>query len=669
MDRLKSTLLEIRQEDAQKEGERDRIEVVGPSVSACLEQAATYWNTDLTALDYEIIEKGKKSFFNSKPYRLQVQLLETNQDLTELEEFSFKLGVGQRLLDKSLDKHATQINKDGQAVVRNYLDGVFLFIFPPIGNGAALIHSEVIVRIQRSGVENYDDVAVQEALNASSGKPVRIADFSPNPENDSTCKVTIAPDHMSASIYIVPPKFGGCHLRASDIAGILKAQDVVVGFQQEKVEQALLDDDCYMQEIVAAKGIPPQHGENARIDYKVNVRKSIPNLQEDMDGRVDFKNLSLIENVVTGQTLAEKIPGTKGKTGYTIFNRLVEARDGKDVEFKRGNGTLLVDNKMKLIAGINGQAVLSRDRIAVKPVHRILGNVGPRTGNISFLGSVLIGGSVLNEFKVTASGNIEIQGSTQQKSCIEADGDIIVRSGVQGAQVHSSGGSVIVKYVQDAEISAAKDVIVTDGILRSKVDAGNAIICNGRRAQILGGRLRAKNEVYALMIGSRAHTATEITVGVDPIIISRYEEVSKLLVELTEKIKQTQKAAGVLEKRKAMPTGSFNAEQEKTLNTHRETLLQLEEKKKELSREYEELNSHFEVPTSEARVHVVKQIFPRVTVNILKAQQEMHETYNSVTLSYDQGYVKINKLEKKQEVTGISKLRAARPGITHLSYK
>ena len=121
--------------------------------------------------------------------------------------------------------------------------------------------------------------------------------------------------------------------------------------------------------------------------------------------------------------------------------------------FKAGKGTILAENGVQLSAEINGQVVLTRGRICVEPLHRIAGNVGPKTGNINFLGSVYVGGTVLSGFEIKASGNVEIQGGIQ-KASVEAEGDIVVRSGIHGGKVESTSGSVLAKFIQDAEIYA-----------------------------------------------------------------------------------------------------------------------------------------------------------------------------------------------------------------------
>lgn len=112
------------------------------------------------------------------------------------------------------------------------------------------------------------------------------------------------------------------------------------------------------------------------------------------------------------------------------------------------------------------------------------GDVGPKSGNVMFLGSVHVGGSVLDNYEVKAAGNVEVRGSVQ-KAKIEGEGDIIIQSGIMGrdeAVVESTGGSVIAKFIQSAKILAAQDITVQESILHSHVEAGNEIVCSGRRA-------------------------------------------------------------------------------------------------------------------------------------------------------------------------------------------
>ncbi|MFN3605464.1 MAG: FapA family protein [Leptonema sp. (in: bacteria)] len=645
MDPLKAMLLEV--EEKHKSEIEDKVVVIGNSIRDCLKKASEYFNKDITHLDYEILEKGKRGFFTKKPYKLLVYVMEISNPYKELEEFSMKLGVGDKLLSEELDKYIQPKNIDGYFKVRIYKEGAFLIVCPPKGNGKAVQMEECIRRIEQRGVANYDINKVEKAVKQAKCEPVKIADFIPITENNSTCKIEITPDEMKALVKITPPKKGGCDLKLEDIVNLLKSKGVVIGFKEENIQKAL-DDELYMEDIVGAEGIPPKHGKDAYIVYKVKINKQLE-LEEDEKGNVDYKNLHLVENVVAGQILAEKIPPEKGIPGRTLTNKIIPARDGKDKEIKPGKNTVLSEDGRFLKAEINGQVVFINNKISVEEVHRVLGDVGPKTGNIEVLGSVQITGSVLDNHTVKAGGNIEINNSVQ-KSLIEAGGNIIIKGGIfgqDGAKVISTSGSVIARYIQNASVFSLVDVKVEEAIMHSTVEAGERVICEGRRAQIVGGKIRAKKEVIARIIGSNAHPKTEIDVGYDPVLLKKFEELNQILKSKTEHLNKLKKEKQTLEVRKKSDPDSFLAEQRKKLEQITEEISKLEEEIKQFESEKNEIQQEMDQLASEGRVIVEKQVFPGVIIRIKDATYTVMDDRFSVEYVYKEGKIIEQKFDKK----------------------
>lgn len=622
---------------------KDKVEVIGLSIASCLNRASAFLNKDLSVLDYEIIERGRKSFFKSEPYRIEVSLLPEQSQYEGLEEFSMKLGVGDRLMSDELDQFVTPKHLDGSVLIRSYRTGIFLKVNPPIGDGDPISEDEVNARFQHMGISNFDAAKVQQLVKQQSGEAIKVGKYVPKPEADSSVKIEISPDEMKAYMKVSSPKPGGRHLELVDVVTALKAHGVVIGFKEDDIKKAL-EEDLYMQEVLVAEGQPVQHGKDASIDYKVKIRKDIQ-LEEDAKGKIDFKQMNLVENVVVGQVLAEKIPATRGKVGRTLKNEIVQARDGKDNPLTQGKGTILSDDGSRLIAEINGQVVYSNNRISVEPVYRVVGDVGPKTGNIMFLGSVVIGGNVLDNYEVKAAGNIEVSGAVQ-KAKLEAEGDIVVRSGVQGAMIESTGGSLIGKFIQNAEIKVATDVIAGEGILHSNVEAGGKVHCNGRRAQIVGGNIRATKEIRARMVGSQAYTATEIHVGTDPRLLAQHEELVKLQSDNEEKLTRTGKTLATLKARKEADPDGFDDSQEEELAKNEKAIAKMNKKKSDFAEEIQKLDEVMNEMSAEGKVHVEKELFPGVVITIKDANQSIADSYKQVTVSYDNGYVKIDKLEK-----------------------
>lgn len=653
MDRLKEALVDT--EKNRPDVVHDRVEVIGLTIASCLNRASRHLNKDLSRIDYEILERGKKAFFNPKPYRILVSVLEQENEYADLEEFSMKLGVGDRMLSEELDQLVTPKHQDGRCLVKVYRQGVMLIVYPALGEGRPATVDDCYERLQKRGIQNFDSAKIERAVKSATGEPYKIGPYVPKPENDSNCKVEISPDEMKAFVRITPPKPGGRDLDVNDIVNVLKSHGVVVGFLEDDIKQAL-NDERYGQDILAAQGVPPKHGKDAYIDYKVNIKKNL-HLEEDESGRVDFKQLNLVENVVVGQILAEKIQATRGEAGRTLFNRIVEARDGKDTELRQGRNTILSEDGTKLTAEINGQVVFSSGKVSVDPVHRVVSDVGPKTGNIMFLGSVVVGGNILDNYEVKAAGNLDVAGSVQ-KAKIEAEGDIIVQSGILGkeeARIESTGGSLFARFIQNATVIVTGDVIVQEGILHSHVEAGGRIICNGRKAQISGGNIRATKEVRAKTLGSPSYTQTEITVGTDPRILSQHEELSTMLSETEDKLRKAQKTLATLQARKKADPEGFGVEQESKLAENEEIVETNTEKANELKEEISRLDAYMEELGNEGKVHAEKEIYPGVVVSIRNAAQNVSDNYRAVSLSYDNGYIKIGKLEKDPEAAKLGR--------------
>ena len=119
---------------------------------------------------------------------------------------------------------------------------------------------------------------------------------------------------------------------------------------------------------------------------------------------------------------------------------------------------------------------------------------------------------------VKAAGGIEVAG-TIQKAYVEAEGDIIVRQGIIGrdeAQVESTAGSVYGKFLQNGVCMAEQDVVMGENIMHSRVYAGGNVVCNGKRAQLVGGEIICGGVVRVKSLGAMAATPTHVMAGVNP---------------------------------------------------------------------------------------------------------------------------------------------------------
>lgn len=621
MDKIKSFLVE--QEIEMDTIEKEQVEVLGESIDECLKLAAKHLNKDIHDLDYMVLERGKKKLLFTEPFRIRVFPADPDEALNDLRILDEKLFDGEgRLTDKEIQRNLKPTNRDGYVVIKNYRAGVYMAAHPPIGTGQMPDVDDVIKQFKIKGIRVPETDKIQKILDEPSGELIRLSNSKLKAFMEAQIKVDISPDWMRARITLVPPKPGGRDVELSDVVYELKRERIEYGIKEDVIKQ-YIEEDRYSEEFIAAEGDQPVHGKNAYIIYHVRTERKIK-LKEDAFGRVDYRDLNLIENVVINQLLAEKVPPEKGKYGRNLINEIIEARDGQDIQLVQGKGTMLSEDGLKLTAEVNGQVLFSEGRVSVETVYKVNGDVGVKTGNITFLGSIIITGNVDDNFHVKASGNIEVYG-TVQKAVIEADGDIVIRQGVTGrdeARVETTGGNVVAKFIQNANVITEKDVIIQEGIMHSNISAGGKIICRGKRAQIVGGSLKATQYVAAKLLGSSANPPTEIIVGINPKVLKQIEDYDEKKKETGDKIEKLQKSLKTLKARKEADPLQFTEENQTYMAKLEAGVKKLEKRLLDYDGEIQTLQEYMEKTGANGMVYVEKSKFRGVSIRIKNVEDK-----------------------------------------------
>ncbi len=663
MANLKDIFLELEDGDTSAYDDNS-VEVFADSVKQALELASRELNIDVSNLDYEVVEKGTKGIFGigRQPYRIIITpLAETSHDTeSDIEDLEMKLG-GSHLPGVNLSDRK---DADGSFSVRVTKTGVWLTVNPPRGSGARVSPEMVENKCIELRIINYNRPDAGKAVKKANGKPVKIGDWLPNPVYDGSMRVEVSEDEMKAFVYFNPPKYSGRHMDYEDVVEGLRNAGVVTGIKEKEINE-YLEEMEYRRPLLAAEGVYARNGNDASVEYKVRIDKTNTRFEEDDSGKVDFRNLELLENVVVGQLLAVKIPAEEGIPGRTITNRVIPAKSGRDIPLKFGKGTILSEDGTELTAEINGQVVYKLNKISVEPVFVVNGDVSLETGNIVFLGSVIIQGSVQDNFEVKAAGNVEVKG-TVQKAFIEAEGDIIVHQGISGkdeARVESTGGSVFAKFAQNAHIVAEKSVVIPEGILHSRVDAGEKVYSVGRRAKIAGGVIRAGDEINARFLGAESSPKTVLRVGVNPKILQQVDELAKVKTELENELTKLRLDIKTLTTQKRNSGGKLSEEREKMLSDYTAREEKQNERFQEVTGELEELNSYISMLDHKGKVCAEKTVYPNVDILIKDDQFPVKDNYNRVKFMLQGGSIQIFEydppvfIEGSQRITTVVRRR------------
>ncbi|MEI0562439.1 FapA family protein [Brachyspira pulli] len=619
------------------------VELSVESLERGMQEASAIFQCPIYELTYKVLEEGSKGFFNigAKPFLIRY---------THITYDKSNIGMGQGAdytIGTSGDSSQNKIvfNKDTDVVVRVKRDGVFLKVVPPTADGKriedmTLVESKLI----DAGIKEYDSHLAKKVLHEQTGKYEKIAEWDiSRAGNNAKISYSISDDKMRAYVTVTKPNKGGREMDLQDVKEIMENCGITFGFQEENVTKCL-EEGTFNIPILAAEGRPPVNGQNAKIEYLVNVNKKVIPKYIGEDQSIDYKDLSIVENVVEGQKLARKVPATDGEIGRTVLGVKIETKAGKDIDIKEvlGDNVEMSDDGEYILSTINGQVVLRGKSLNVEPVFEVSGDVGPETGNINFIGSVLVKGSVNDNYSIKAEGNIDVHG-TVGKCDLEAKGDIMVKLGIQGNEnsVVKAGGDVIAKFIQFSNVQAGNNVVVTEAILNSNIDSDNRIILIGKRASASGGRLRALREVNGKVLGSQAGTRTLIETGISPAKRRTIDDLDKEKEELDNSIEETERNIKSLEQ--AAKLKKLDDEKKEQLQSYKEQLEQASSRREEVVLEREALTQTIEVEKVESTISAGKEMLPGVQLTIGSAEFTIRQSYKSITFFEENGMIQTEK--------------------------
>jgi hypothetical protein len=343
---------------------------------------------------------------------------------------------------------------------------------------------------------------------------------------DASASVSVATDGMKAFVRFTPPEDGGNPVTDGIIRVAVASKKIIFGIDDSRIDQ-LARNPIYHTDLQIAEGKPPANGEDAVINTLIRTEKDI-RPKELPDGTVDYKDLGIIQTVREGDVLCEKIPATMGEPGMSVYGSVISAKPGKDIPLPAGKNTVPSEDNLKLLAACDGHADIVSKKIQVMNTFTVPGCVSNSSGNINFLGNIIIEGNVLTGFTVHATGNVTING-TVEGAVVEADGNIIIKEGVNGLNrgMVKAGGYVKTKYIQSGTVQAGEDVEASF-ILHSKVQSGGSVYLIGTKGTVVGGHITALKNITALLAGSRSsYVPTILEVGNDPVMLARSREIPK----------------------------------------------------------------------------------------------------------------------------------------------
>jgi hypothetical protein len=225
----------------------------------------------------------------------------------------------------------------------------------------------------------------------------------------------------------------------------LREKGVHVGIDHKAI-QSLVEKPAASTKVVA-RGKPPIAGQDAKIELRFKDQgQMLPDLEQ---SKVDWRELTIIPSVETGDELAIRHPPILGQPGLSVTGEPIPAKIPRDIELVAGAGVEIIEGGLKAVATRSGRPVYANGRLEVYPVLVAERGVNLASGNIKFDGDVVVKGNVEETMAVYAGGNIEVAGSVTHAN-LTAGGQVLVRQNVIGGVVRCGGIGVIHIRMQDS---------------------------------------------------------------------------------------------------------------------------------------------------------------------------------------------------------------------------
>ena len=619
----------------------DSVEVNADSIDEALADASVQLDTKAKGLEFEVIERGSSGFLGigKKPWKLRVY---QNPEFNDKN----KKAVGDDLfIETNEDGSPVITNRDGLFYVRHFGDAIKLKVLPPIGSGNSIDVKEVLDVIQRPDTIDFDEKLITKLVSTGTNNEYeKVGSYKHVSAADSIIAVEISRDEMHGNIIVDAPGMSGSDLTYEQIYNAVEAQGVRAGIIPEKIIE-FVDNPVYSTPFEVASAVLPEDGKDAYIQYNFETDQKKLKARESDKGNVDFKELNRIQNVVEGQVLATKIPATRGKGGKTILGHYLEAKNGKDINIQLGQNVHLDKDGVNILASVDGQVLFINDKITVEPL-LMLDAVNIKSGNVKFVGSVIVKGNVEDGFDVRASGTIDIGGSVGKCHIESENGDIIVHQGVFGKDEGyiKAGKSLWGKFIQSAKIEVEENVIASDSLMNCDVTAMKNIVLYGKKAQITGGTYFATEEICARTIGSAGGSDTTLSVGIDPRAKKRLDELQEMQADLMKELENVELDITTLENQKKIRK-SLSQEKEENLSKLIERKDKICSDSKEASKEIESLQQHLRDLKAAGKVKVEGTIYAGTKVYVRDALEEVTTDVKSLTFYYEGGFLKRGKYE------------------------
>lgn len=427
------------------------------------------------------------------------------------------------------------------------------------------------------------------------------------------CKIKVKTDHVPSLPTV------------EDLQFFLQLKGIQYGIIEKALEAVINTPDLFH---VVAKGLKPENGKDG---YVINELLQESDQSKKQSFKINLKDVRKIPSVQKGEKVATIVPPTKGQTGKSIYGTDLPAKPGKKHRMKLGKNVSFNEEDNGVYAKEDGQISIGENMISIQPIYEVQGDLDLKTGNINFIGNVIIHGNVPTGYSVKSKGDIKIYGLVEGAD-LSCEGSIYITGGIAAGnrgQIYA-GEDLHTSYINQATVEAARGIFVESSILHSHCIAGTQVVC--KTGSIIGGSVSGGSVIEALDVGNRMQTKTELFLGGNSNLVRKEKELQKEKRDVESNIKKLKLVARKLAE-KYQQQGRLLQNEKVFLQKQKITLEQL-------SHRYEQINSELDSIATlinhqkENKLKVSQTIYPNTYVHFGRYVRMIDRKQTSVIIQF-----------------------------------
>ena len=329
----------------------------------------------------------------------------------------------------------------------------------------------------------------------------------------------------------------------AELLETITENDIFYGVVKEKELEGFIRSSGFKEKpFKVAGGKEAQLGKDARIEYYFDT-DHLKAGGFDEEGNIDFKERGEIPWVEEGSLLAEKFPMKEARSGYNIFDQMLEVPPVSDIPLRYKSGVLPSDDDLKLYAETGGHPRLSwSGNVQVVDTFLVKNDVDYQTGHLEYSGDIDVKGTLKSGFRVRGH---TVRINTADGGEIRAEGDVTIVNGVNDAAIYARG-NVKAKFIQNSKVFCLGNLTVDKEIVDTTIESSGAVIIpNG---EIISSNIIANMGVFTRHLGTEKSVANTVTVGVDAFTEKELKTIQKRITGSELRIEQIREKVQALKK-------------------------------------------------------------------------------------------------------------------------